>query len=191
MLIGGLWHGAGWTFVIWGGLHGVYLALNHAFRDIRHGCMSKSTKQEATLLRPNFPNQIRWFERLLSSGITFLAVSIAWVFFRSPDLSTAFHMLGGMIGKNRFTWHHHAHLEIYWPIYIGLLAVWLLPSSQQWVGLEESPDQGSAEQKKPTPLLFRWDPAHWWNWLVPGIILAVCILELTNGKPSEFLYFQF
>ena len=181
MLIGGLWHGAGWTFVIWGGLHGVYLAINHAFRDLRSGWIRNSTNQEENTARP-----IHWLERLLSSGITFLSISIAWVFFRSPDLNTAFRMLGGMLGKNRLTWHQHAHLEIYWPIYIGLLAVWLLPNSQQWMGLEEP-----SEQKNPVPYSFRWDPAHWWTWLIPGIILAVCILELTNGKPSEFLYFQF
>src|SRR5581483_9927245 len=35
MLLGGLWHGAGWTFVIWGGLHGVFLAVNHGFRAFR------------------------------------------------------------------------------------------------------------------------------------------------------------
>src|SRR5437016_12464491 len=35
MLLGGLWHGASWTFVVWGGLHGIYLALNHAWRFLR------------------------------------------------------------------------------------------------------------------------------------------------------------
>jgi alginate O-acetyltransferase complex protein AlgI len=191
MLIGGLWHGAGWTFVIWGGLHGGYLAVNHAFRDIRHGRVTKNTNQDTTIQRTNFKSTVRWIEPLLSSGITFLAVSIAWVFFRSPDLSTAFCMLGGMIGKNSPTCHQHAHLEIYWPIYTGLLAVWLLPNSQQWVGLEEVDSKKAAAQKESPNLSLRWNPSCWWNWLIPGVILAVCILALTNGKPSEFLYFQF
>ncbi len=189
MLIGGLWHGAGWTFVVWGGLHGIYLAINHAFRDLRHKWISKGAEKNDPQKNCYFRSLVDWIERLLSSGITFLAVSIAWVFFRSPDMNTAFSMLGGMIGKNSFTWHHHVHLEIYWPIYIGLLAVWLLPNSQEWMGLAESSEQESLVQN--TPRLFKWNPSLWWNWLIPGIILALCILELTNGKPSEFLYFQF
>src|SRR5208282_6410127 len=40
MLLGGLWHGAGWTFVIWGGLHGVYLVVNHLWRDCGAGCIA-------------------------------------------------------------------------------------------------------------------------------------------------------
>jgi D-alanyl-lipoteichoic acid acyltransferase DltB (MBOAT superfamily) len=181
MLIGGLWHGAGWTFVVWGGLHGVYLAINHAFRDLQQGWTTSTTPKNTRVI---------CIERVLSSIITFLCVSIAWVFFRSPNLSTAFRMLGGMIGKNRLTWHHHIHLEIYWPIYLGLMVVWFLPNSQQWMGLEEAPEK-VADQKAKTILPVRWNPSHWWNWVVLGIVFAICILELTNGKPSEFLYFQF
>lgn len=191
MLIGGLWHGAGWTFVIWGGLHGVYLAINHAFRDMRYGWINKKDNREKTTSLPNLHDPVAWIQQLLSSGITFLAVSIAWVFFRSPDLNTAFRMLEGMIGKNPLTWHSCAHLEIYWPIYIGLLIVWLLPNSQQLIGLTESPAESVDAVNQRFAISFQWNPSSWWNWLVPGIILAVCIIELTNGKPSEFLYFQF
>jgi alginate O-acetyltransferase complex protein AlgI len=191
MLIGGLWHGAGWTFVVWGGLHGIYLLINHAFRDLCNSWTNHSPYVVADRLPARLILPVRLIERTLSSGMTFLAVSTAWVFFRSNDLPAAFHVLAGMIGKNCLSWHHHAHLEIYWPIYIGLLAVWFLPNSQEWIGLEMSPQVQTTSKDTITSFLFKWNPNHWWNWAMPGIIFAICILVLTNGKPSEFLYFQF
>ena len=81
MLLGGLWHGAGWTFLIWGGLHGAYLMINHALRKIDMTSISST---------PLFT--------LASRTITFLAVLVAWVFFRARDLESAQRVLGGMIG---------------------------------------------------------------------------------------------
>ena len=89
MLLGGLWHGAGWTFVIWGGLHGLYLLVFHGWRrsvgrffgDDQHAWLRTITAPFAWLL-------------------TFLAVVIAWVFFRADDLNAALSMLRGMAGMN-------------------------------------------------------------------------------------------
>lgn len=69
MLLGGLWHGASWTFVVWGGLHGLYLIVERL-----------------------------WRSAVQSSVVTFLLVTIAWVFFRAPDFSTAFGVLATMSG---------------------------------------------------------------------------------------------
>jgi len=87
MLLGGLWHGAGWTFVFWGGLHGTYLVINHAWNWLirQSGLVSFC---EATLWR-----SAAW-------GITFLAVVIAWVFFRATSFDAAITMLQGMSGMN-------------------------------------------------------------------------------------------
>ena len=83
MLLGGLWHGAGWTFVIWGGLHGFYLMVNHAWqilcRRLGHDLQSST-----------------WWSRGLSTLLTFIAVVIGWVYFRSDSLETAHHMLRSM-----------------------------------------------------------------------------------------------
>src|SRR5581483_9403477 len=68
MLLGGLWHGAGWNFVIWGGLHGLFLLVNHAWR----GSVAR--------LGVRLPLAV-------ASGLTFLCVAVAWVFFRSPTLA--------------------------------------------------------------------------------------------------------
>jgi alginate O-acetyltransferase complex protein AlgI len=73
MLLGGLWHGAAWTFLIWGGIHGAALSAERWARDRWHGF--------------HMPAWAAWL-------ITFHVVCLAWVFFRSPDLSTAFSMLG-------------------------------------------------------------------------------------------------
>jgi len=75
MLIGGLWHGAGWTFVIWGGLHGLYLVINHLWR----------------MTGRKVHNFIGWL-------VTFIAVVIGWVFFRADSVHSALVILKGMVG---------------------------------------------------------------------------------------------
>lgn len=75
MLIGGLWHGAGWTYIIWGGLHGIYLILNHFWRK--------------TGL--SMPSLLAWL-------VTFISVVIAWVFFRANNVHDAFSLLQAMFG---------------------------------------------------------------------------------------------
>jgi D-alanyl-lipoteichoic acid acyltransferase DltB (MBOAT superfamily) len=82
MLIGGLWHGASWTFVIWGGLHGVYLLLER-------------------VLRHYFGGRSLWNIGVVMWGLsvtTFLAVTIAWVFFRAHDFDQAFTFVSAMTG---------------------------------------------------------------------------------------------
>lgn len=85
MLLGGLWHGASWNFVIWGALHGLYLWLERGARGLwaRGGGLD------------NVPG------RLLVSLATFVLVSFAWVFFRAPDLSTALTISGELFHLHR------------------------------------------------------------------------------------------
>ena len=72
MLLGGLWHGAAWTFVVWGALHGAYLCINHAWNNY-------GPERSAALCA-------RWpiSPRLM---LTFLPVVVAWVFFRADSMS--------------------------------------------------------------------------------------------------------
>ncbi|WP_366487464.1 MBOAT family O-acyltransferase [Anaerovibrio sp.] len=74
MLIIGLWHGAGWTFIIWGGIHGLLLMINHQWRR----------------LNINLPKAINW-------GVTFLCVMICWVFFRAECFNDAINVLNSMV----------------------------------------------------------------------------------------------
>jgi alginate O-acetyltransferase complex protein AlgI len=84
MLLGGLWHGAGWNFLVWGGLHGIYLCINHLWRGWR------GSKPQAPIAG------------LMVKGpcwaITFFAVVIAWVFFRAKTAAGAWQMLQGLLG---------------------------------------------------------------------------------------------
>lgn len=89
MLLGGLWHGANWTFVVWGGLHGLYLWIEKFFRDLR-----ANKSEEVTKHNP-------WFGFLLAL-LTFMLVNITWVFFRSDTFGKSWLMLQsmfGMVGK--------------------------------------------------------------------------------------------
>ena len=78
MLLGGLWHGANWTFVVWGGLHGFWLALERFLEEAFHA--------------PLFAKVGTAFSRFVTLSI----VGIAWIFFRATDLKQALSMLGAM-----------------------------------------------------------------------------------------------
>jgi alginate O-acetyltransferase complex protein AlgI len=77
MLLGGLWHGAAWTFMIWGGLHGTYLILEK-------------------LQKKYFPFKITKWNGIFLSFLTFSCVNITWVFFRAREFDTAWNMIKSM-----------------------------------------------------------------------------------------------
>ena len=81
MLLGGLWHGANWTFVIWGGLHGLYLAVERGLTEA---------------FGPRALFETRGF-RLGAAAVTFVLVCVAWVFFRSPTFAGAAQLLTSMV----------------------------------------------------------------------------------------------
>lgn len=83
MLLSGLWHGAGWNFIVWGGLHGCYLLVAHEWRRLR----------EARGWKWN-----HWSYRGVCVAVTFMAVLFAWVFFRAPNLTVAANVLSAMVG---------------------------------------------------------------------------------------------
>lgn len=82
MLLGGLWHGAAWTFVVWGGLHGIYLGVERWLTDRYHGIRIAGT-----------------FAFRLGLGLlTYFLVNLTWVFFRAEDFPTAWRLLQAMLG---------------------------------------------------------------------------------------------
>ncbi|HSD49786.1 MAG TPA: MBOAT family O-acyltransferase [Candidatus Methylomirabilis sp.] len=110
MLLCGLWHGANWTFVVFGGLHGVYLATNHLWRD----------------LDIRLPRLLCWF-------LTFVAVLFSFVFFRAQTFSRAGVLLRGMAGLSSFAWgptpdslRSHTHRLL-----AGLVLVTCCPNRQE------------------------------------------------------------
>ena len=82
MLLGGLWHGASWTFVVWGGLHGAYLAIERLLRERFGG--AKLARSLAF--------------RIFLGLLTYVLVNLTWVFFRAEDFPSAWRMLRSMLG---------------------------------------------------------------------------------------------
>jgi alginate O-acetyltransferase complex protein AlgI len=117
MLLGGLWHGAAWTFVIWGAIHGGMLVLERL--------RGKTSYYE------KLPHAAR-------VALTFLLVSLAWVFFRSSDLPSALAFLGSLCGLGGS--HPGSSLLgglLYSPYYLGCFAlaagvVWCAPQTWDW-----------------------------------------------------------
>ena len=196
MLLGGLWHGAGWTFVLWGALHGIYLMINHAWRALR--------KRRGHDLHRSTP----WGRRL-GCLMTFIAVVIGWVLFRAPDIDTAAAILRAMAGLNGLVlpdvWLARAGSAgaaltalglqfgatpalpgtgvIHW-IWILLLVVWLAPNSQQLMAIAK-PALGVPAGP---PSRLAWSVGPVAALLTTAMALAVIV---NLNRHSEFLYFQF
>jgi alginate O-acetyltransferase complex protein AlgI len=164
MLLGGLWHGAAWTFVIWGALHGAYLCINHAWN--RFGPAVAPRYQRAA--------------NIAAFIVTFIAVVIAWVFFRADSLSTAIYVLSKMADPTNIAF---GRLEIAQTIFITVYAAiaWFGPNTQEIMGYDHRKrtvgQELSAWQMRP---LFIY---------VTAAVLAFGILGIQQH--SEFIYFRF
>ena len=103
MLLGGLWHGANWTFIVWGALHGFYLMVEKFIQDMKPKLhLQTSVLNEAPLALRGIAAP-RFLKTLPSSNFiyalfTFFLVNVTWVFFRAPDFTSAWRMLAAMFG---------------------------------------------------------------------------------------------
>jgi len=181
MLLGGLWHGAGWTFIVWGALHGAYLGLNHFWQ-----AHYSATKSKYSPLLDG-----------LSWALTLLAVIIAWVFFRAQTLHGALSMLGAIIGLGANT-SAPILLSSGVALDVGLAFACVVPLLAVTMWAPNS--QQIASRLLTNPLSFlRWeressDTLIWkpvpivWS-VVIGTTLSAALILLS--RPSEFLYFNF
>jgi alginate O-acetyltransferase complex protein AlgI len=167
MLLGGLWHGAGWTYVIWGGLHGLFLVVNHGWRK----------------LNISLPRQVAW-------TLTFLCVIIAWVFFRANTVSDAVLIVQAMMDYSQvdfpISWENRFAFLKTWgiafrplPALIGgsreIVILVLLTVVVKW-----APNTMEIVQKQR------------YNWIWAIAISIILFLSLINmSRTSDFLYFQF
>ena len=172
MLLGGLWHGAGWTFVIWGGLHGLFLLANHAWRGV---VGARGVGRWGPLGA--------WAARLL----TFLMVVVAWVFFRAPTLTDAMTILSGMAGLSGAHWPD-GHGVVALQLALLLAIVWWAPNTQTIMAGYRPVLGDGADAARAAPAWLRWQPT-------PRFGVAVGVLTLFGvlgiNRYSEFLYFQF
>jgi alginate O-acetyltransferase complex protein AlgI len=207
MFLGGLWHGAGWTFVAWGGLHGFYLVVNHAWHRFRQMFGRASSKSSRA-------------GKLVAWLITFMAVVTGWVFFRATDFHSATAILKGMAGMNGVAlpnaviarlgdagvWLESAGVDVYlgggsdffftWLWVMALLAVVLMmPNTQQIMSafkpalrVYQSDNKYQIRFAERLASRITWQPIAGWA-VVIGIVAAMGLLALTSV--SEFLYFQF
>ncbi|PWF47650.1 MBOAT family O-acyltransferase [Massilia glaciei] len=185
MLLGGLWHGAGWTFVAWGALHGGFLVLHHCWQA-----------WGGFRLAP-----------LAAQALTFLAVMLAWVFFRAPDFGTAFDILGALAGANGVSLPRaFAPLAQWLPgavgfdglrwielVGLGLPALALAavlaffaPTTQEIFCHYEPAFERILH--RPARQWITWRPRPAWGLGFAGLFI-VCVLSM--NRVSEFLYFQF
>jgi alginate O-acetyltransferase complex protein AlgI len=198
MVLGGLWHGAGWTFVMWGTLHGLYLVVNHLWRALR-----KWAGQD--------PERETVFGRSVARLITFLAVIVGWVFFRATNFGDAVAILRGMAGLNGlslpavvaaqlgpvqgvlqawgvvFTLGGGSRFVLQYCWIVVLIPIALFaPNTQQLLARFQP-----ALDYRGGPLLqahLLWRPTAAWAALI-AMLTAAGLLSLS--KVSEFLYYQF
>lgn len=175
-VVSGLWHGASWSFVIWGFLHGAYQVVGIATRGLRGRCWRRlGVKTDALSWR---------FGRVV---FTFLLVCVAWVFFRADSVSDAFGILGNIVcywdpwvlfdgsimrlGLSELEFH----------ILIGALCVLFAADlGRRFLGMPV--DELLMSQN----LIFRWA-------VVIGLVLAVFVFGVYGPDfiPQQFIYFQF
>ncbi len=161
MLLGGLWHGAAWTFVVWGGLHGLYLAAHKAWLRGRDPAYHDPLASWRGL-----------FTRLVLTVVTFHAVTLAWVFFRAPDLPTAWAYVTGVVTLREGPGFVGAGGMMTVMLYVALVLLVDLPQA----------------------LTRRHDAALAWPWPIRGALAGVMVILIFVMSPTDetpFIYFQF
>jgi D-alanyl-lipoteichoic acid acyltransferase DltB (MBOAT superfamily) len=207
MLLGGLWHGANWAFVLWGGAHGLMLIVNHAWLALKRALGGTGPGNPAT--------------RLVARSVTFLAVVTAWVPFRMVNLEGAGRMLRQMylspdlairmgdfiaaqaaeIGKLRHILAVTLRLEAPAGFYkleaLDLAGPWLLaaalvaftfPNVYQLFERQAVARPAHSEPPAADPTRWRWSLSARWA-LATSLLTATALMQL--GKITPFLYFQF
>jgi D-alanyl-lipoteichoic acid acyltransferase DltB (MBOAT superfamily) len=194
MLLGGLWHGAGWTFVVWGALHGTYLLVNHAWNGFA--------------ARAGAPGRPLSLGGPLAHALTLLAVMVAWVFFAAPSFRAAASVLAGMAGAHGLAQPETATLaraalggglaalqaEIggmailsrglaLGAMAFGIVLVFAAPNSQEIV-------DGRAERLDEAP---RWGRLRFRPTAGAALVAAAAFLLAFSlmADVKEFVYFQF
>ncbi|NLG05675.1 MAG: MBOAT family protein [Clostridia bacterium] len=164
-LASGLWHGANWTYVLWGGIHGIYQIVENTVTELIHG---KGKKPSTSV-----------FNRLLHVLLTFILVSFAWMFFRANSISDAWYIMTHMFSG--FDWNQAmadttmSYLSIA-KTSAAILFLVVFDFFQQKRDLLKDMDRLKL-------------PVRWLIYVLFTVI--VIVLSLHNGVKQEFIYFKF
>ncbi len=188
MFIAGLWHGAGFQYIVYGLLHGGYLTANHGWRLFR-------TKGPRGAVTKPGGRASRALTHCASVLLTFLCVLVAQVFFRAHSSGHAISILASMVGRH---WHRgsslfpretgaKAALDVA-EMALGFVIVWGLPNTQQILGRFKPSLQVTPWDKEASGMGLIWRPRLGWAFAL-GTVFFISIVHLQD--PSTFLYFQF
>ena len=173
MLLGGLWHGASWTFVVWGALHGLFLCAERGIRSLA-GARKKAGTTELVMksgLGPTLTAN-NGFGQLALALFTFFLVNVTWVFFRAPDFRSAGGLLASMFGLIPKGAPLLTTLDI---LKVGIITVVLLVC--HWL-------------MRNTSVLAVAEKTRWW--MLGAVWAAMLMLLLLSQEESNaFIYFQF
>ena len=178
MLLGGLWHGANWTFVVWGALHGFYLWLEKMLQDFKKSRIQARVeimKPPAIMVQgfmaPRFLQRVQSSNFLLAL-LTFFMINVTWVFFRSPDFTSAWRMLTSMFSNVKDGTALLPTLSI---IKVSVIMSGILVF--HWL-------------MRNTRVLQVANKMSWW---LLGLVWTVILLLLifSQESSSSFIYFQF
>lgn len=180
MLIGGLWHGAGYTFVVWGALHGLFLIVNHGWRSLR------TRSAELTRATATLPYAIA------SLALTQLCVVVAWVFFRAESMGSAERVVGAMFGLGASSTTAILAYQIdFWVIAAGYLACLILPNVNELFRDEKVGLDTYQLPRRWSVIQLRWQMNAPWALAAAALFAAALFAMLTVGNATPFLYFQF
>jgi alginate O-acetyltransferase complex protein AlgI len=167
MLIGGIWHGAGWTFVIWGAMHGLGVAVNQWWEQRRRKLKRKPRQQ--------------WWIKALCVFATFHFVCLAWVFFRAGSVGQAWEVLA-RLGALKFEMANLITPVFTIPIFklpVSMLVVLILSYLAHWF------PKDALERVRGG---FTWLPSP----MQAALILSVAIgLYYVSGSEAQFIYGNF
>lgn len=173
MLLGGLWHGAAWKFVVWGGLHGTYLAVERFARAALKGrAVGRLAVEPVPVAEAGFIVLTGRLLRPILALITYAMVCIAWVFFRAQDFASARGVAAAMIGRRRELMPLDASM-------IVALVVVALMLCGHWL----MRDRDLVDVAKRIPA-----------WLRPLVLMSLIVAVLfavVSGDSRAFIYFQF
>ncbi len=171
MLLGGLWHGAGWTYVVWGGMHGLFLGINHVWRKLG-------------ISLPKF----------VGVTVTFLAVLASWVLFRAATFQDALELFQAMTGMKGIILPDTFQGLLGWIPIGGVFQGWQPLSYLPGIGGGYSliilgiVMLGVMKLPNTMQMIEQFTPKIVWGVGI-AILATACLLSL--NRVSEFLYFQF